>query len=240
MASVYLLTNTVNGKLYVGFTTKTVEQRWRQHRKDSSHGRHNITRAIRKYGPAAFEVRALATDLSEDFALALETAAILSLDTLAPAGYNLTTGGDRPTFSAETRARISVSMTGKKLSHEQKERLRLLNTGRVASDETKAKISAANKGKRNSKEAIERAAAKLRGRKRDPAATEKTAASHRGRAHTPEHVERQAAAQREAKAPQREAVLVLVAQGISQAEAARRTGIHPTTVYRWVKRFREG
>lgn len=89
----YLVTCLENGKQYVGFTSKTVAHRWAKHVEGASTHKFALARAIRKYGPKAFEVRTLATGMSREFALALESAAIRGLGTLSPGGYNLVTEG---------------------------------------------------------------------------------------------------------------------------------------------------
>jgi group I intron endonuclease len=142
MASVYLVTNTVNGKQYVGFTSRTVEERWSQHVSQSKAKRQAIAKAICKYGPEVFEVRALATGMSDEFALALEVAAIQALGTLVPAGYNLTSGGGQAGHHEETKAKMSATRKGRKYS-----------------DEHRQNISDALKGKTQSEEVIARAAA---------------------------------------------------------------------------------
>lgn len=49
---VYKITNKINGKLYIGQTTKTVQERFKKHIKDSFKEKRNsaINLAIRKYG----------------------------------------------------------------------------------------------------------------------------------------------------------------------------------------------
>lgn len=57
ICGVYLITNTTNGKLYVGSSVH-VQNRWGQHRHDLRRGRHDngyLQRAWNKYGEAAFE-----------------------------------------------------------------------------------------------------------------------------------------------------------------------------------------
>ena len=59
--TIYLLRNTVNGKVYIGKTTLGIRQRWKGHQKDAKRiTTRTITRAIRKYGPDAFRIEILA------------------------------------------------------------------------------------------------------------------------------------------------------------------------------------
>jgi len=62
-AGVYTITNTANGKLYVG-STVNLAHRWRQHRRLLSKGTHHsikLQRAWNKYSADAFEFRVLET-----------------------------------------------------------------------------------------------------------------------------------------------------------------------------------
>lgn len=61
-------------------------------------------------------------------------------------------GLKRPPHSAATRARISASCKGKRLSDEHRARLSEANKGRRLSDEHRARVSEAQKGKRLSDE----------------------------------------------------------------------------------------
>ena len=47
---IYLITNKINGKKYVGKTTTSIEERWREHCKPCNGIRSGIDGAIQKYG----------------------------------------------------------------------------------------------------------------------------------------------------------------------------------------------
>jgi hypothetical protein len=53
--TIYTVRNTINDKLYVGQTVKTVSARWKQHVADTKTAGwvSKLGRAVRKYGPAA-------------------------------------------------------------------------------------------------------------------------------------------------------------------------------------------
>lgn len=92
---VYLVTNTVNGKEYVGYTTTSCARRWIQHcssaRKGSCLALHA---AIRKYGEHSF-TRSILEEVANVSALKdAERRHIEIRDCTAPCGYNLTLGGD--------------------------------------------------------------------------------------------------------------------------------------------------
>lgn len=109
MALVYLATNKANGKQYVGFTTQTLVLRRTQHEYQATRGATHCPlfyRALRKYGVNGFDWVQLAEGPDEDM-LALERSEILARGCQKPAGYNLSSGGDKPLWHPETRARMS-------------------------------------------------------------------------------------------------------------------------------------
>lgn len=123
----YLSTNKLNGKVYIGITTRTLRERIGSHisssRTSSSHN-YYFSNAILKYGPDSFEWEIIDTGFSED---ELNEKEIFYIDLyqsyLRENGYNLTYGGDGCRGNAETRARISASNLGKKRSDESKKRM---------------------------------------------------------------------------------------------------------------------
>ena len=102
---IYKITNKINGKSYIGQTTKDAQIRWKQHCKCASHC-HALSSAIKKYGKDNFTIEeiCIASDL-EDLNKK-ESNYIIEFNTLAPNGYNLTSGGKRPLFSEETKKRM--------------------------------------------------------------------------------------------------------------------------------------
>ena len=59
MGHIYLITNNINGKKYVGKTELSIKKRWKQHIKDSKREKCEIRplyRAIRKYGQNNFSI----------------------------------------------------------------------------------------------------------------------------------------------------------------------------------------
>ncbi len=95
--TVYLITNTVNGKRYVGVTCKTIAKRWLGHQRQAKHGtKYLLYHAIRKYGADAFTIEELAVAFDKKTAAALEVTLIAFFDTYGwgKQGYNQTRGGD--------------------------------------------------------------------------------------------------------------------------------------------------
>lgn len=85
------------------------EARWNQHVKDADRGSALFFgRAIRKYGPDAFSHEILHNEIDNPDELdRLEVAAIAACGTLAPRGYNMTTGGSSYRLEGEALRRLS-------------------------------------------------------------------------------------------------------------------------------------
>jgi group I intron endonuclease len=91
---IYLLTNRVNGKQYVGQSVKGAVSRFREHVKCAVNGGNAVLyRAMRKWGAHNFRVRVLKT-ATEPLLDGLERYYIARRATLLPQGYNATKGGD--------------------------------------------------------------------------------------------------------------------------------------------------
>lgn len=95
MGYIYKITNSINGKLYVGKTSKTIEERFVLHIQQSraARGKTYLNKAFRKYGHSSFII-----EVVEEIAdLAIiddrEIYWINELNSLVPNGYNLTKGG---------------------------------------------------------------------------------------------------------------------------------------------------
>lgn len=144
---VYLVTNKVNGKQYVGQTIHSIKRRWSWHCHYSS-GCVALHAAIKKYGRDSFEIRAIDTAKSRDELDAKETAWIQKLNTLAPNGYNLKTGGKHCEYSEESLEKMRRSHKGllageknpnygKKLSAERRAEIGKYSKGRLHTQEYK-------------------------------------------------------------------------------------------------------
>jgi group I intron endonuclease len=104
---VYLITNTINGKRYVGQTKNTLEQRWKSHRSRS--GCTILYNAIQKYGADNFIVESICEPPTVELAHEMEKYFIVVYNSKTPNGYNMTDGGEgavNPT--PESRAKMAV------------------------------------------------------------------------------------------------------------------------------------
>lgn len=109
MAEVYVITNKVNGKQYVGKTNRTTEIRFKEHLKESVKPRSEnipLYRAMNKYGEDNFSLEIVEKNLTPDEANALEVEYIKKLETFGN-GYNATIGGDGTTYVLVTEEEVS-------------------------------------------------------------------------------------------------------------------------------------
>ena len=151
MGYVYKITNTVNGKCYIGISVNEPEKdRIQKHL--SGKGNRIIANAVKKYGRDAFTYEVLEANVFDELLPDLEVAHIAKLNTIVPHGYNLTRGGDGAgSLSEQTRQRISASLKGKPLSAETRRKMSEAHKGKKGkphSAETRRKISEASKGKK--------------------------------------------------------------------------------------------
>jgi hypothetical protein len=92
---VYVATNLVNRKQYIGLTTTSVEERWERHLDQVTNKQASlIHKAISEFGEDNFTIEVL--DRADDIKglRVKEREWIQKLNTLAPNGYNVTLGGE--------------------------------------------------------------------------------------------------------------------------------------------------
>lgn len=129
---VYRMTNTVNGKSYIGITGRALDTRWLEHVERARQGQRNsrIYAAIRKYGPGAFVREVIAEGSSEEEARALEIEHIAKHDTYE-SGYNSNLGGEGfLRFPDHIRRKISEAQKGKIVSAECRAKMSSAKLGR--------------------------------------------------------------------------------------------------------------
>ena len=145
---IYLLTNTVNGKQYVGQTTRNVDYRIRGHLWTSTNKRgYPLHKAIVKYGWANFTVDILTNCLNQEHLDAEELRLIAKLNTQVPNGYNLLAGGKGGgKHSEQTKKLFSEMRKGKGMPEACLKASRLALSTRVLSEETHKKLSEAQRG----------------------------------------------------------------------------------------------
>lgn len=95
MGYIYLITNLLNNKKYIGKTTQSIEKRWQEHIYDSKRKKCEIRplyRAIRKYGVENFSIKEI-EKCDVDILSEREQYWIQYYNTFEE-GYNATLGGD--------------------------------------------------------------------------------------------------------------------------------------------------
>jgi len=150
---IYLITNLVNNKKYVGQTINDPLKRWTAHKSKTKSGSDfAINNALRKYGVENFQFEVI-DDTNENIDQLNESEIkwIAYYDTYDGVGYNMTSGGDNYIRSEETRNKISEALKGekhhfygKKFSDETKEKMRQATLGMKHTEESIKKMSGEN------------------------------------------------------------------------------------------------
>jgi len=167
MFYIYLITNLLNNKIYIG-QTNNPSLRWSQHKSNAKYNRVNqlITRSIKKYGSSnfVFEIIAMCKhqkdiDLLEEIIIQQHNSRDREI------GYNIDLGGNTSPRTPEVLKKISESLKkhyqdndgwlkGKNLSEEWKNNIskssmgkKGTNIGKSFSKEHKEKMSKSHKGK---------------------------------------------------------------------------------------------
>ena len=101
---IYVVTNTKNGKVYVGKTIKPFDGRWQEHLRDARAKRgHYLHNAIRKHGVDAFQFEIVDMAFGEDDLNSKEREYIFREVAVEPKfGYNLNSGGGKGCVVSES------------------------------------------------------------------------------------------------------------------------------------------
>lgn len=208
---VYAITNTVNGKVYVGSASRSFKKRKEEHERSLIRGLHHsilLQRAWDKYGASKFEFVVLVRcDPTE--CIQHEQQMIDRYQSANPKhGYNISpTAGSNRGFkmseatkrqmsidrkgrkaTPETKRKLSESLTGRSVSQETRDKIRRSNIGKVISAETREKLRAANIGKPLTEDRRKTFVKSRLGAKNTPEHNAKSAAGRRGKTRTPEQV----------------------------------------------------
>lgn len=187
MHLVYLITNIINNKQYVGYTKFSAKTRLNHHIKSAKANSDLLLhRAMRKHGFDKFKTEVLENNISDENVENREIFWIAKLDTFVGInsnGYNMTRGGDGLIgyhHTSEVKQKISNSLLGEKnpffgRKHSAKtiETIRQKNTGKEISQQARQKLSLIHKGRKQSLEHIEKTRQKHLGSKRTQASKTK-------------------------------------------------------------------
>jgi group I intron endonuclease len=159
---IYIITNLVNKKRYVGQTTNSIWYRFSRHLIESleqnSKNRSSLHLAIKKYGKENFSIELFAIASSRQILDKLENKAILKLKTNQKSfGYNLKNGGNQADYNEEYCKLVSIRAKNRnytpewrlKLSENGKKQIKLINP-----DNRNAAVRKALLGKKKSPEDI--------------------------------------------------------------------------------------
>lgn len=169
---IYLITNKINGKKYVGLTARTLEERWLEHVASRNKARRwRVHDAIRKYGPDNFEM-VIIEECSPEVAIDREAHWIAHHNSFR-FGYNLNPGG-RGVLAHTEETKAKLSRAAKRLWEQGRLRQTAAFKGKKHSSKTKLAISTSLKesggpwrGKKLSEEHKEKDRLAILGTKRD-------------------------------------------------------------------------
>ena len=164
--AVYKITNSVNGKLYIGISANP-DKRWWEHRNQTRKTHTRLYNAFRKYGVEAFTFEILCWCDTREDARELENLAVEVCDTIAT-GYNMCPGGGGGIAGPDNPA-----------------------YGKSLPIEVRTKMSAAAKARPVDKKHMQNMRQVLQDKFNDPewvrAKYEKVSTARKGRPHTEEH-----------------------------------------------------
>ena len=150
-----------SNKSYFGKTTRTLNERIREHKQKSNYEKFHFSYAIQKYGSKGFFWDIIETHERESIE---ELQKILNerekfwiknqKTYLREYGYNMTDGGEgtaglKRTFSEEHRKKLSISHLGKKFTQEHRDNIGKSEEGRVFSEKHKEKLKLGKEGDKN-------------------------------------------------------------------------------------------
>ena len=192
MYKLYQITNTVNGKSYIGITKLSVEERWNIHKSTAKKPKYPLHHAIAKYGSTSFTITLLEENENRKVISSLEEPTIQRLNAhITQNGYNVAKGGYGGNLGEGANAKRikTIKNFSPERKAEHKERLRQRNLGKTKEndagrlsqsekitgnkfregilhdEDAKSKISTGNKGKKRSEHARQNYSnsAKIRG-----------------------------------------------------------------------------
>lgn len=195
MGVIYLRTNSINGKQYVGQATNLKERQYSWNCVSKSYAGNVIDNARKKYGVEAFDFEIL-KECKDDELNKWEMYYIKKLNTKTPNGYNMTDGGDGAnglSWSEESKRKQSERFKGKNhpnygkcFSEEHKRNISKALKGRKFTEEWRRKQSESHKGKKQSEETKRKRIEKLKGKPKSEEARRKIGEANRLRMYSEE------------------------------------------------------
>jgi group I intron endonuclease len=152
---IYKITNNLNGKIYIGKTTRPVRERFLEHMSPKGTLRTALANAVRRHGKDNFSVEIIVALPEEE----LDAAEAYHIDahnsTGKHIGYNRTTGGEGGfKHMAATRKRIADAtsgpnhwMFGRSASETHRDNMRRAKLGTTVPEDVRAKMMASHRAK---------------------------------------------------------------------------------------------
>ena len=207
---IYLVTNKVTHKKYVGQTVVNLQKRWRQHCHLSSRCS-ALANAIQKYGEDAFSVVQIDVGSSAEELNRLEAHYVEVHGSLAPRGYNLKDGGGATgRWSQEVREKIVATLNTPAMRdravaasvnmwQREETRKKISDSIRVGLNkpEVRERRSKIAKEAMNRPEVLEKIRAGQKRRYQDPAQRARVSELSRARSKDPAYIERMREATRQ-------------------------------------------
>ena len=151
MGSIYKITNTVNGKAYIGKTTRDAKAK-RINYHLNGHGSPLVSNAVKKYGKDAFAYEILHDGIIPELLDSYEIEEIAKHNSVAPNGYNIEAGGQCAKPAPETKKKLSDALKGRQAWNKGKTFKELGLThpflGKKLSDEHRQNLSKGQRGKK--------------------------------------------------------------------------------------------
>jgi group I intron endonuclease len=163
---IYKITNILNGKIYIGYTTLSILIRFKTHVNKSKSGSDFLLhKAIRKYGVENFTIEQICECKNFKGLKRMEIFFIKKFNSFYKynKGYNMTKGGDGNDMNDEIKKKIGMSNKiswnkkvedGYLMPKEQREKISLNHARTKLSIEHKIKLSKSNKDRIWTKESI--------------------------------------------------------------------------------------
>lgn len=148
---VYMHTNKINGKKYIGITGRSIDERWLNGR---GYKNGSFKNAINKYGWDSFYHEILHENLTEEEANAKEIFYIEKYQTRNKEyGYNIHVGGGvKKGYNHTTEAKKKISHASKNISEETREKKRIARSKQIITESHKKHMSEARMGMKFSEE----------------------------------------------------------------------------------------
>lgn len=139
---VYKCTNKINGKCYIGQTTKSLDHRIKRHFKVSKFTKYHFHKALNKYGQDSFKWEVIGRCFSREELNKMEIYYIEYFDTYKY-GYNSTKGGEGNISKCSDKTKEKISNTLKEWNKYNENPLK----GKKHTEESRRNMSLAQKGK---------------------------------------------------------------------------------------------